>query len=259
MVLLPKEHGAYGQLALPIVTALSATGVSTPGLFLTATAVAGFLAHEPASILLGLRGSRVKRELRKTALRSLVLTGTVAMVAGTMSLFTMESDARRWIAVPIVPAVLFAMATIRGRQKSWYGETAASFAFAGVAVPLSIVGGASVATAAAVAVPFVFLFVSSTLAVRTIILRVRGGGDARAVRNTRASVFAVAIGGAVFLGWLITIDALPAVVLVASTPGLLTAVVIAARPPQPSRLRAIGWTLVGVSVLTAGIVIATVR
>jgi hypothetical protein len=62
----------------------------------------------------------------------------------------------------------------------------------------------------------------------------------------------------VFLGWLITIDALPAVVLVASTPGLLTAVVIAARPPQPSRLRAIGWTLVGVSVLTAGIVIATV-
>jgi len=67
MVLLPKEHGAYGQLALPIVTALSATAVSTPGLFLTASAVAGFLAHEPASILLGLRGSRVKRELRKTA------------------------------------------------------------------------------------------------------------------------------------------------------------------------------------------------
>jgi hypothetical protein len=39
----------------------------------------------------------------------------------------------------------------------------------------------------------------------------------------------------------------------------VTAVVIAARPPQPARLRTIGWTLVAVSVLTAAIVIATVK
>jgi len=38
----------------------------------------------------------------------------------------------------------------------------------------------------------------------------------------------------------------------------LTALAIAARPPQPTRLRAIGWTLVAVSVLTAVIIVAAV-
>jgi hypothetical protein len=38
---------------------------------------------------------------------------------------------------------------------------------------------------------------------------------------------------------------------------LLTALVIVARPPQPARLRTIGWTLVAVSALTAAIIVAS--
>jgi Cu/Ag efflux pump CusA len=48
-VLLPKEHGAYGQIAFPLATAFAVAGVSAAGLFLCITAVAGFLAHEPAA------------------------------------------------------------------------------------------------------------------------------------------------------------------------------------------------------------------
>lgn len=258
MVLLPKEHGAYGQLTLPVVTALSVAGVSTAGLLLTASAVAGFVAHEPAAILLGLRGARVRRELRGAAIRWLSVCAGIAIVAGTISVVAMERDVRWSIAVPIGPAVLLGIATVRGREKSWYGELAAAFAFAGLAVPLSIAAGAAVTTAAAVSVPFALLFVTSTLAVRTVILRVRGGGDAPATAATRRSAFAVTGAGAGGLGWLTAIGVLPAAALVAATPGLLTALAIIARPPQPARLRSIGWTLVGVSVLTAAIVVATV-
>jgi hypothetical protein len=40
---------------------------------------------------------------------------------------------------------------------------------------------------------------------------------------------------------------------------LLTAAAVAVRPPPPSRLRTLGWTLVAVSVLTTAIVVMVGR
>ena len=54
-------------------------------------------------------------------------------------------------------------------------------------------------------------------------------------------------------GWVV-----PAV-LIASTPGPLTAAAVAFRPPSPHRLRSLGWSLVGASVLTAVIIVAAAR
>jgi len=146
---------------------------------------------------------------------------------------------------------------VRGREKSWYGEVAAALAFAGLAVPIAMAGGDSLATAIAVAIPFAVLFVTSTLSVRTVILRVRGGGDPKAMMATRRTVFAVTAVSTTCLAWLTASGVLPVATMAAAVPGLLTAVVIAARPPHPAHLRTIGWTLVAVSVLTAAIVIAT--
>lgn len=160
MLFMPKEHGAYGQFILPVVAALSVAGLSTPGLFLTVSAAAAFVAHEPVSILLGLRGLRAKRDLWRPAIRWLVASAGIAFVAGMMSLFTMERDGRWSIVVPIVPAVVLGIATIRGREKSWYGELAVACAFAGLGVPLAMAGGASISVAAAVALPFALLFVA---------------------------------------------------------------------------------------------------
>jgi hypothetical protein len=56
--MLPKEHGAYGQIAFPILTAFLVSGVSVAGLLIAAAVVAGFLAHEPAAILLSDTWSR---------------------------------------------------------------------------------------------------------------------------------------------------------------------------------------------------------
>jgi hypothetical protein len=258
MVALPKEHGAYGQLTLPLVTALAAAGVSTAGLMMTVAAVAAFVAHEPAAILLGQRGVRARREHSGTARRFLCACAATAALAGAASFLVMDHQHRWSLAVPLLPAGLLAVATVRDREKSWYGELAASLGFAGAAVPVSMAAGASLADAAAIAIPFALMFMTSTLAVRAVILRVRAGGNERATTTTRRSVFALTAAAVGILVWLATAEILSAATLLSASPGLLAACAISAYPPPAARLRTVGWTLVTVSVVTAVLVIGTV-
>jgi hypothetical protein len=117
--------------------------------------------------------------------------------------------------------------------------------------------GAPVDAAAAVAIPFALLFTTTTLAVRVVILRVRSGGDPRATAATRRATLAIAAGSSMLIGAMTVAGWLGPSVLAASAPGLLTAAMVAARPPAATRLRPLGWSLVAVSVLTAAIVLAT--
>lgn len=167
--------------------------------------------------------------------------------------------AARWsLLVPAVPAVFLVAFMVSGREKSWYGETAAAFAFAGVAVPVAMAAGASSNAALAVAIPFAVLFITTTLAVRVVILRVRGGGDPRAAAATRRATLTIAAVSGVLMTAVTLAGWLAPPVSIASAPGLLTSALVAARPPSPTRLRALGWTLVAVSTLTAVIVMVTV-
>jgi len=117
--------------------------------------------------------------------------------------------------------------------------------------------GPGAAAAGAVAIPFALLFSVSTLAVRVAILKVRRGGDPRAAHATRRAALSLAGGATVALVVAIASDHLSPSVLTAAGPGLLTAAVVAAHPPSPTRLRTLGWALIGVSVVTAAIVVLT--
>ena len=256
--MLPREHGAYGQVILPLVTAFGVAGLSAAGVLFATAVIASFLAHEPALVLLGLRGPRAKRELRGPAMRWLAASLVVGAAAASGALAVISPAVRWSVVVPLVPALLLTIAVVSGREKSWYGEVAASLAFAGTSVPISMAAGASIATALALAIPFVRLFVASTLAVRVVILQVRRGGDREAATTTRRAAFLVAGCGATVLTWAALGNVLPGSVLAAAAPGLATAVVVAAKPPSPARLRVLGWTLVAVSIATAAIVIVAV-
>ena len=255
--LLPKEHGAYGQLAFPLLTAFIVAGASRGGLLIAAALVAGFLAHEPAAILLGLRGPRARRGLRQRAMPWLECCLVIGVLAGAGALLIIDTATRWSIAVPVVPALALAVATTRGEEKSWHGEVAAALAFSGAAIPVAMAAGTAAAAAVAVAAPFALVFVASTLAVRVVILRVRGGGDPRAATATRRAALSFAGGATAALLVLAASGLLRSSVLVAAVPGLLTAAVIAACPPAPAHLRRIGWSLVAVSVITAAIVVVT--
>jgi hypothetical protein len=259
MGLLPKEHGAYGQMAFPMVTALAVTGVSWPAVMIALATVAAFLAHEPAAIVLGLRGARARRDLGRRAAGWLLALGLLATAAAAAAWLASPSTARWSFLVPLGPVAVLSVAMIRGREKSWYGDVSAALAFSSVAVPMVVTAGHSLEAALAIAIPFAALFVTTTLAVRVVILRVRGGGNARAAATTRRAAFGLAGGATAALLWAISANVLPGSVFFAAAPGLLVTAVIAARPPGPARLRALGWTLMAVSVLTALTTITAAR
>ena len=257
--MLPKEHGAYGQISFPLIAAFAVAGPSRAGLLIATAMIAAFLAHEPALVLLGQRGPRAKREAGRRARRWLIASLFVAAAAGTAALLSMHEPARWSLAVPLVPAALLAVATVRGREKSWYGETATALACSGAVIPISMARGLSLSTSAAAAIPFALLFVASTLAVRVVILRVRGGGDLRATAATRRAALCLAIGSSVLLTIASHMALVPVSTMTAAAPGLLTAATIAVHPPAPSRLRMLGWTLVAISLLTTAIVVSAAR
>jgi hypothetical protein len=257
-VWLPKEHGAYGQLGFPLATAFGVAGVSTGGLLVSVAVIAGFLAHEPGAIVLGLRGSRAKRELGASAKRWLSGCLVIGLAAGAAAVVDLDSVSRHSLAIPAIPALLLILAMLQGREKSSYGEIAAALAFAGVSVPVTLAAGASINVALAVAIPFALLFTTTTLAVRVVILRTRGGGAPRATAATRRATLAISACATLVIGAMTVAEWLSSSVLLASAPGLVTAAIVAVRPPKPNRLRLLGWTLVAISTLTAMIVVATV-
>jgi hypothetical protein len=160
--------------------------------------------------------------------------------------------------VPAMPAAVLVLAMIAGREKSWYGETAASAAFAGAAVPVMLAARAPVDDAWIVAVTFALLFITSSLAVRVVILRVRGGGDPAAAAAVRRAALLISLGALLVIATLTAVGRLAAPLLVSAGPGLVIAAAVATRPPAPARLRQIGWGLIAVSTLTAVLLVVTV-
>ena len=258
MALLPKEHGAYGELMVPLVTALLVAGVSAAALLLVLAIAAGFLGHEPAAVLLGSRGPRARREQSREAAVWLTICAVIGVIAGVVGLSRMPPQTRLWVVVPVAPALVLAALTGRRREKTWYGELAAASAFALTVIPVAMASGASFQTALSIAIPFLALFASTTLAVRAIIARVRGGGDVRVAAAARRSALTVAAAFATGIAALTLAGLISLATLIASAPGLLAAVLFSLRPPRPTRLKTVGWTLVATSVATALIVIAGV-
>jgi hypothetical protein len=124
---------------------------------------------------------------------------------------------------------------------------------------MALSSGGSLQHALAIAVPFALLFVAGTLAIRVVILRVRGGGDINAATTTSRAAFVFSGTATGVLIWGAVTAALQVSTLVAAAPGLAMAVAVAYRPPAPSQLRTLGWSLVAASVATATITIVAAR
>jgi hypothetical protein len=255
----PKEHGAYGQFVFPLVTAFVVAGVSPAAILTSVAAAAGFLAHEPLLVVLGRRGLRAKRDEALRARRWLVFWGAVAVAAGFAGLWLTPAGTQWSFILPLVPSAVVAVSLFVGREKSTIGEIAVALAFSSVAIPVCLSSGAPLPTALAIGVVFAAVFTAGTLCVRAVVLNVRGGGDPHAVRATRVVllVLSVAFASALALG--VVLAAWPSATLIAVVPGLALSLGLAARPPAPTRLRAVGWALVCVSAAAAAILIVGLR
>ena len=258
-IMWPREHGAYGQLAFPLITGLACAGLHAPAVLVTVAAVSGFLTHEPLLVLLGRRGPRIQPLERDRATTWLRAGVVVAAATGLCALWLAPPGARWTFAFPLVPAVIYGVAVARHAEKSTGGELAAAFAFSLVPVPMCVAAGVSFFAALSVGMAFAVLSVANTLGVRVVILRVRGGGDPVAVLRTRLLLVCVVVATMTAIGAVTFWASLSWMTGAAILPGLLVSLALAFRPPSPARLRSIGWTLMSTSALATLLMVFGLR
>ena len=247
---MPREHGAYSQMALPLVTALVIARAAPPAVLIALAVVCGFLTHEPLAVLLGGRGSRARRADGTRAAIWFAITATAMVAAGVAAVWLTPAGARWSFAVPLIPAVWVGASLLAKQEKRLSAEIAVALAFAFAAVPMCLAAGFSTVTAVSVGAVFASVYVTGVLCVRAIVLARRGGGRPRASRATRLLLVAVALCS--MAGFVIAVSraTLPWTTLLAVAPGLGIALVLAMRRSPPP-LKTVGWSLAATSVSAA--------
>ena len=241
--LLPREHGAWGQLALPLASALALGRPGAAALLLTAGIVLAFLLHEPLVVMLGQRGRRSKGELDRPARRRIAAAGLAALAAGAAGVLLSPPAARVAIApAALLGAAVVALAVAR-LEKTTGGELLVSCALAAASVPVALAAGAPPRHAWAAAVTWAAAFAAATLPVRAILLRARTKGAVDRRPLAAAAVLAIAL-AALLAG---ALGLFPWAAALAILPVALAALVVSVAPIRPQRLTAVGWSVVGAS------------
>ncbi len=250
-MLIPREHGAYGQLLFPLFSALLIGHPAAGAYLLGGAAVAAFLAHESLLVVLGQRGKRALREQGSDARRSLALFGGFCLVTGIVAWLVLPRAALVSLLIPCSLAAVVVGLVVRHRERSTGGEVLVAAALSSTSVPVALAGGVPLMSALTLFLVFTSAFVTATVAVRALIARV---GRVNGPRPATAA--ALAVGAVALLALAASIGRLASVAPYAALPVCLVALGLTAKPPALRYLRAIGWTLVGATALTAVLLVA---
>lgn len=251
----PREHGAYGQLLLPIVTALAIGRPGFAAATLSAAACCAFLTHEPLVVLLGQRGARAGRELHQTALWWFAGFAVAAAILGSAALLT-ASPEKRFAVVPSIVMAFVVFGIIRsGREHTIAGEAVSAIALASLAYPIGVWSSGSYRASLSCAAAFAAVFVAGVVCVHAVIAFTRRP-PATAERIAGATA---AISAALVIFVLTSVRVLEVVTPLAVLPACVAGLALALAPPSARRLRVIGWTLVSTSVLTMVVLLAAFR
>ncbi|MFL5264877.1 MAG: YwiC-like family protein [Anaeromyxobacteraceae bacterium] len=253
--LVPREHGAYGQLAMPLLTALAIGRPRAASFLLTYALVVAFVAHEALLVAIGQRGRRVAEEDGPRARRVLALLGAQALLAGAAGFALAPPAARAALALPALLAVAVGAFVAARREKTIAGEVTVGAALSSGGLAVALAGGAPLSWALACWVTWVLGFAAATLAVQVILERARSKGRKDPGRAHAAASAALVVAALVAVPALGLPAAAPLALL--PTAGLSIAVCLARFSPK--RLRELGWAMVATTVLTMAILVAGLR
>jgi hypothetical protein len=256
--LMPREHGAYAQLAFPLVTGLILARGDGGAVSFAVAAVALFLVHEPAAVLAGVRGKRLQESLGPAARRRLPSLLAAAALAGVAAVGL--APPRAWIgaAIPAGLAVVMVPFFLAGRIKSLPGEVVAAAAFSTAVVPMalchptaqdSVVWGRALVAAGV----WYGAIIPAILTVHAIKAGLKGrpGEQWTRVAAPAAAVLVLvaAVAGAVLFPP-------PARDLLAVVPPALASLAISLRLPHPRHLKRVGWAVVASQTLALVLLVA---
>lgn len=238
--LIPREHGAYGQLAFPLIAAFGSGIPTAPALLLIIAFLGAFVAHEPLLVLLGQRGPRARREQRDDAVRTLVWAGATAIADAAIALVFMPDGLRWTIFVPAAFALAAVPMILQKQQKTTTGEMHVVLTLTSCALPVGVAANTSPQEAAGCWFVMALGFWAATLAVRGTIARQRREPTAA----LRIGAIVLAVGSPFVVALLSRRFGLHPFLWAATLPLSVAAVALAIVPPSARRLRVVGWTLV---------------
>jgi len=247
--LLPKEHGAYAELAFPLVTGLGLAAPSFPSMALGTAAVFFFLAHEPLAVVLGARGTRIRDQLGARArTRGKLLLGC-GLILGAAGILSAGPAVWPWILAPLSAGGLLVPLVLAGRQKSFLGEMTVVTAFSALPLPLAVASGVPPGTACFAGGVWWGSFILGTLEVHAIKVRHKDRG--RSSWTRWASPWAAGLTAAGALGLVLAGRGLvPVPWALAVFPPAAAVFVLSLLRVHPRSLKRVGWLLVGANCLS---------
>jgi len=245
----PREHGAYAQLAFPLVTGLIWAVPTVSTLSLALASVAFFLANESAAILLGARGKRLKEQEgpRARVWGSILLAtgcflGVVAVVTGWLAVWPV-------VLLPAVAGALLVPLVIAGRHKTLIGEFLVITAFTTLLLPMGAASGVDPTRAALTAGVWWISFGLGTVAVHSIKARHKGKERAGWLRWASSLTSGTVVAGALALA--LGQGGVPALAgpVAALIPPSLAIFGLSLVRVHPKHLKRVGWSLVAANTL----------
>lgn len=262
----PREHGAYAMLTFPVVSGLVVGGVSVAGLSFALLAVAGFLAHESALVVLGQRGERVRSAAASAAWRRLGRLALVAVLGGAAFALAAPEAAWRWAVPAAALGTVVAGLLLLGGTKTLPGELLVATAFASLHAVVAASGGAGGAAVGAGVAVWAGSFALATLSVHALKVRFRtkgtGAGSGTGARKGRspgrwlvaaspaaAGATLLLPAGAALAGWSPYGISL-ALLAVALVPKAALVLAVTALDVHPRHLKRVGWSMVAADLVT---------
>ena len=235
----PKEHGAWGQILVPLTVGLGLGRLTLPALAYSAAAIALFLAHEPLLVLLGQRGTRAQRTASDRARVRLRLLMTTAVVLGAAALAFSNWQARAG-ALMGAGGVLVAWFGFlaKGEERTTFGEVWLAGTLPLAAAPVALAADVPLRVVVLVWASFALAYAAGVYGVRGIIHGYRQGRASMGWAGLLLTLVGIGVlcsqdrhaGGAALLFW------------------SAVAACRAARP-SPKSPRRVGWLLVATSLL----------
>jgi hypothetical protein len=257
--LLPREHGAYGQLLLPLCCGLAAGRPGPAALLLAAGALCAFVSHEPLLVLAGLRGARTRAEVGDRALRLLWPLAASALLLGSLGLW-LSPAAARWLSLlPLALAAALVPALLTGREQTLGGQLLASAALSAAAAPIAAAAGVPPGSVLGAWAAWALGFGATTAGVRRVL-------DTR--RKEARPQLALLVGctllaAAPLLPLSLAVSGSPVArelaLAACAGPLVLVGWALWLRPPHPRALKKVGWAAVAASVATGAALLATSR
>jgi hypothetical protein len=251
---LPKEHGAWAQLAIATGVPLLVARAVPLGLWAWLAALwAAFMAHESLLLLLGQRGAKARTEEGPRAWAWLALLACLALALGAYGMKEATSAARWALAAPLGFAGLLLPGTLRNEEKSLAGEVLAALALGSVVLPLSLRAGVSWAAAWQLAAGLMLAFVLATMLVRRFLAILRKRPEPL---SAVGAALLAGLGAGLGLALLMEGRVLEGLALL-PLPLLGFRLFAGAWPPH--RLKRLGWLLAFGNLATALMLVAALR